>query len=221
MSTFKVQVFPRRDRLVRGSEVIHSEEFKTLAGAQKFCKRFMRGYRAKLCNYFFHIVGSGLECWFTLNGVKLVDVEDLKVDEELEAQKDEELEALNAQIAEISAQSISLQKQADEVAQRVYKQREVRTGVSSQIDYERSFRPSGFIDSLKAMNDSMPADVPTADRPYGNAEPGSLLEGYRKYLSETPNVGYNGPYVTIKMGSCGSGRYDPNTGKYNPHWHGG
>jgi len=154
MPNFKVQVFPRRDRLVRGSEVIHSEEFKTLAGAQKFCKRFKRGGRAKLCNYFFHITGSDLVGWFTVNGAELVNVEDLGIDEELDAQKDEELEALNAQIAEISAQAASLQKQADEIAQGVYKQREVRAGVSRQIEYERSLRPSGFIDSLRSMNNS-------------------------------------------------------------------
>lgn len=59
---------------------------------------------------------------------------------------------------------------------------------------------------------------PPVDR---SPEPGSLLESYYHWRSTTPNVDYKGPYVTIKMGSCGSGRYDPNTGKYSPHWHGG
>jgi len=52
-------------------------------------------------------------------------------------------------------------------------------------------------------------------------EPGSLLESYYHWRSTTPNVDYNGPYVTIKMGSGSPGRHDPNTGKYNANWYGG
>lgn len=216
--TLNIKIFARHANNIRKTEVLHSEDFGSLSKAQKFCKSWMRGYKYKLCNYFFHMTGEEVDQWMTLLEGDLVQIQEPTLVDEIHCQKDNELSEIEAQIAQISAACSALQRENDELYQTTLKIRDENRTLDEMGQREMCKRTSGFLDTMQYYN------TPDSNgrRPLDTGpEPGSLLEGYYNYRATTPNVDYRGPYVTIKMGSCGSGRHNPNTGKYDPNWHGG
>lgn len=216
-SSVKVEIFGRHSNGVRKSEPLHTESFLGLAKAQKFCKGWMRGRGCKLCNYFFHITGEDGGAWFTLSGGELVEVQDLKVTDDVIFQKEEELAAIKAQIAEVAAQCAVLQSETAEIYRAVLEKRAEYSALRDQLTCEQRSRSGGFLAAMKYYNTPDRNGRRPLDK---DPEPGSLLAGYREWAANTPNPGYTGRYVTISMGDCGSGRHDPNTGKYNPYPYG-
>lgn len=132
--------------------------------------------------------------------------------------KDNELSDLAAQIAKMTEACLELQRENNDLYQTIEKIRAENRSLDEMFHREHCKRPSGFLDTMQYYN----TPDSSGRRPLDTGpKPGSLLEGYYSYLENTPNVNYRGPYVTIKMGSCGSGRHNPNTGKYDPGWYGG
>lgn len=65
--TVKLEIYGRQENGMRKSEALHSECFCSHAKAQKFCKTWKRGFKTRLCNYFFRFIIDDCEGWFTLN----------------------------------------------------------------------------------------------------------------------------------------------------------
>lgn len=82
-----VKIFARYANNIRKTKVLHSADFSSLAKAQKFCKTWMRGYKYKLCNYFFHLTGEEIDQWMILSGSDLIQIQEPAHEDEIHEQK--------------------------------------------------------------------------------------------------------------------------------------
>ena len=192
--------------------------FASIADAKKYCLYYGSNGDSRYIKYFFHVNGENIDVWFTVNFVKPDRGRTLKP----------KLVEVYAPV--IGCSEINKQHKIKEAKKRIKEWQawleRLQKDNKERIDIIQCEKKSAQIGEQQLHDMRNKACSPTPYTPCPppidrSPEPGSLLEGYYHWRSTTPNVDYKGPYVTIEMGSCGSGRYDPNTGKYNPHWHGG
>ncbi len=148
--SFNVKIFVRHANNVRKTEVLHSEDFPSLSKAQKFCKGWMRGYKYKICNYFFHLTCDESDVWMTLSQGDLVEIDEPIVVDSVYRQKDDELAEIEAKIALLVAECSKIEKENADFYSEIEKIRAQNQALSRKIESERP--RSGFLDYMSALN---------------------------------------------------------------------
>jgi hypothetical protein len=153
VSVTQVEIFARKADKVRSSASLHSEEFPTLAKAQKLCKGWKRGYKGKLCNYFFRISTPEGASWHTLSDGELIEIQEPESSAAVSDRKSADLEVIEAQIAGIRDLCSKLDKENSSLYQEVERVRATNRDVAARIQQERNDRrgPS-FLDGLADWN---------------------------------------------------------------------
>lgn len=152
-SVTRVEIFARKADKVRSSASLHSEEFPTLAKAQKLCKGWKRGYKGKLCNYFFRISTPEGASWHTLSDGELIEIQEPESSAAVSDRKSADLEVIEAQIAGIRDLCSKLDKENSSLYQEVERVRATNSDIAARIQQERNDRrgPS-FLDGLENWN---------------------------------------------------------------------
>jgi hypothetical protein len=148
--SFNVKIFVRHDNNVRKTEVLHSEDFPSLSKAQKFCKSWMRGYKYKLCNYFFHLTCDESDVWMTVSSGDFVVISEPTVVDSVYRQKDDELSEIEEKIDLLAAECSKIEKENADLYTETEKIRAQNQDLSRKIENERP--RSGFLDYMSALN---------------------------------------------------------------------